>query len=142
MPLATIMMVYPSGLALATCAAPILPPAPGLFSTTIGWPRSLASDSPSVRAITSIAPPGGKGTIQVMGRSGYAAAAAEAANRPAIAAAAQTVLMAGDRRVLCFNCISIRDEWPCYCCAGRFRAPGVACRYIVFFIIRIVFARV
>src|SRR6185369_11970374 len=30
--------VYPSGALRATCSAAMLPLAPGLFSTTIGWP--------------------------------------------------------------------------------------------------------
>ncbi len=35
-----ITSVWPSGSALATKSKPIIPPAPGLFSTTHGWPSA------------------------------------------------------------------------------------------------------
>jgi hypothetical protein len=50
--------VYPSGFALATTVVPMLPPAPGRFSTTNGWPIPAASFCVMIRAIVSLAPPG------------------------------------------------------------------------------------
>jgi len=35
--------VYPSGSAVATVCAPMLPPAPGRFSITTGWPQRCCS---------------------------------------------------------------------------------------------------
>ena len=70
MPLATIIIVWPSAGALATASAPMLPPAPGLFSITTGWPSERAICSPSVRAMVSIAPAGGNGTTQRIARDG------------------------------------------------------------------------
>ena len=59
-----------TGVALATCAAPRRVPAPGRFSTTIGWPstglRLLATMRPSV----SVRAPAGKGTTSLSGWSG------------------------------------------------------------------------
>jgi hypothetical protein len=46
---------------LATSSAAIVDPAPGLFSTTNGWPSSLAIGSAMIRVTTSMAsmtPPG------------------------------------------------------------------------------------
>ena len=44
--------------------------APGLFSTTTGWPVALAKASPQARAITSGEVPAGAGTIRRTGRLG------------------------------------------------------------------------
>ena len=52
----------PSGALRATASAAMLPPAPGRFSITTGWPSSGAICSASSRAVMSAAPPGGKGT--------------------------------------------------------------------------------
>jgi hypothetical protein len=49
---------------------PTPPPAPCLFSTTTGWPRSRPIASATGRAVMSATPPGGKGTIIEMGRLG------------------------------------------------------------------------
>src|SRR5688572_4136660 len=67
----------------------MMPPAPLLFSITIGWPSSLDSGSISRRAVRSTPPPGGKGTMILIGRSGNlpCAQAARATNGAATAAA-------------------------------------------------------
>jgi len=55
---APITIVVPSGAALATASAPMLPPAPGRFSTTT-VPSESFTWSASARAITSSGPPAG-----------------------------------------------------------------------------------
>src|SRR5215471_19916381 len=74
------MMVLPSGLARATTWLPMLPDAPGRFSTTTGWPSRGARRSATKRAIMSGPPAGVNGTIRRIGWSGQAKAGA-AANR-------------------------------------------------------------
>ncbi len=49
---------------------PMFPLAPGLFSTTTGWPSAFASGSETSRAARSVEPPGEAGTIMVTGREG------------------------------------------------------------------------
>ncbi len=61
--------VYPSGADFATNSAPITPFAPGLFSTTKGWPICWVSCAPSSRARAS-GPPGPKGTMMRTGLPG------------------------------------------------------------------------
>src|SRR5690349_534422 len=63
--------VYPSGTDLARRSMAILPLEPGRFSTTTGCPTSSASLCPTTRAEMSGAPPGGMGTISLIGRDGY-----------------------------------------------------------------------
>src|SRR3978361_855238 len=53
-------------------------PAPGLFSMMTDAPRSFAISCASVRAITSVPPPGAKGTTILTIRSGYDARAGPA----------------------------------------------------------------
>src|SRR5215471_4377992 len=72
-----IMTTYGSPFALATMSAPSRPPAPGLFSTTIGWPSRVPKYSASVRDRMSAAPAGGKLTIQRIGFDGQAAVCAD-----------------------------------------------------------------
>src|SRR5690606_5833803 len=67
-------MVYPSGLALATCDAATAPPAPTLFSTTIVWPHCPVSSCPSARDSISAVPPAGKGEIRRTGWVGQSPA--------------------------------------------------------------------
>src|SRR5215207_7824414 len=57
-----ISRVWPSGRAWATRPAAMVPPAPVTFSTTTGWPRSLAMPSATMREITSVGPPAANGT--------------------------------------------------------------------------------
>src|SRR5436190_18769086 len=64
-------MVYPSGAALAIRSLPIDAPAPPTFSTTTGWPIRSDSFAASGREKPSVEPPGGKGTIHLIGFDGY-----------------------------------------------------------------------
>src|SRR2546423_15325381 len=66
----------------------MLPFEPGRFSATTGCPRSSESRCPTIRAEISGAPPGGIGTISLIGRAGYCAH--EAADRRAAKARAVT----------------------------------------------------
>src|SRR3984885_13079511 len=50
-------------------------PPPGRFSTTT-WPTRLVNSCAVIRAMVSIGPPGGNGTIILIGRSGYFCCAA------------------------------------------------------------------
>src|SRR5262249_15154949 len=63
--------VYPSGCDFATRSIAMLPFEPGRFSTTTGCPTSSLSLWPTTRAEMSGAPPGGMGTISLIGRVGY-----------------------------------------------------------------------
>ena len=104
-PTVAITSMWPSGGALATASAPMLPPAPGLLSTTTGWPRLAFSEK--VRARMSGAPPGGKVTTRRMGWRGKACwaracgamrvvvAAAKAAKAAKVASARRGVRTAG-----------------------------------------------
>src|SRR5438876_6039176 len=56
----------------------MLEPAPGLFSTTTGWPSALPNSSLITRATKSAAPPGAKPTSSRIGLFGYPAACAQA----------------------------------------------------------------
>src|SRR2546421_4786673 len=50
----------------------MLPPAPGLFSTTTGWPSACCSLGAMRRAERSTGPPGAYGTTRWIGRDGQA----------------------------------------------------------------------
>ena len=50
----------------------MVPPAPPTFSTTTVWPSGARMRSAMMRAVVSVEPPGGKGTISVTGRVGKA----------------------------------------------------------------------
>src|SRR5258708_24200739 len=52
-----------------------MPPCPGLFSTTQGWPRYGCSQSQKTRATMSFAPPARKPTTNLIGRFGNFSAA-------------------------------------------------------------------
>jgi hypothetical protein len=56
----------------ATCAAPIVPPAPGLLSTITGCPSCFVKRSPTARAMVSVPEPAVKGTTRRIGWRGYA----------------------------------------------------------------------
>src|SRR6187402_1872432 len=58
---------------------PIVPPAPGRFSTITGWPQAALSRSPTRRATTSVALPAVNGTMMWMAREGYESCACAAA---------------------------------------------------------------
>src|SRR5262245_30015577 len=57
-----------------------MPEAPGMFSTTIGWPSVRDAPSATRRAIMSVAAPGPVGTISLIGRLGQVWAFAVAAS--------------------------------------------------------------
>src|SRR5579885_3482394 len=65
--------VYPSAGDAVTVSTPIVPPAPPRLSTTTDCPRRSPSPLARPRAMKSVAPPAGKGTMSRMGFSGYAA---------------------------------------------------------------------
>ncbi len=56
-------MVAPSGGALTTTSVPTEPPAPGRFSTIIGWPSVSPMKRASSRAAMSLKLPGPKATM-------------------------------------------------------------------------------
>ena len=62
--------VYPSPGERAACSMPILPPAPGLFSTTTACPSRSPRRPAMVRTTTSTPTPGGNGTMILTGRFG------------------------------------------------------------------------
>jgi hypothetical protein len=64
---------------LATAAAPIVPPAPVRFSTTIGCPSGPAKWSDTVRAMMSMALPAVTGTMTRSGFTGHVCADAPSA---------------------------------------------------------------
>src|SRR5215208_1988453 len=67
------IQVWPSGGELAVAVAPITPAAPGLFSTTICQPVFSPSLAAMMRAIGSVPPPGGNGTMNLIGPFGQLA---------------------------------------------------------------------
>ena len=62
--------VWPSAGARATASLPMVPPAPGRFSTTMGWPRIVDSRWATTREELSVMPPAAKGTTQTRPRLG------------------------------------------------------------------------
>src|SRR5438132_11807240 len=72
--------VWPSGGDFATYSPPIICVAPGLFSTTTGWPQISESRAPMERERASVAPPGVVGTTIFTGREGKGCASAEIDN--------------------------------------------------------------
>jgi hypothetical protein len=60
--------VWPSGVPLATNDVPIMPPAPGRFSTITFWPRRSESRGAIMRPTTSVLPPAAKGETSLIGR--------------------------------------------------------------------------
>src|SRR2546426_7715132 len=71
---------------------PTWPPAPLLFTTTIGLPRIFSASEATTRAPTSVLPPGGKATISCTGRLGKSSAWARAPAAASNAAAATAIL--------------------------------------------------
>ena len=63
-------IVVPSGAARAAARMAMTPLAPGRLSTTTCWPSAAESLLATIRAIVSLPPPGGNGTIMVMVRVG------------------------------------------------------------------------
>src|SRR5258708_38520971 len=76
--------VLPSGAAFATAALPVLPDAPVRFSITIVAPSRCANPAWARRATASTEPPGGNGTMILIGPAGQLCAwAATGARMPA-----------------------------------------------------------
>jgi len=73
--------VWPS-VALAATSRPSMPPAPGLFSMTTGWPHFAPSLSLMARAMRSSELPGPVGTTMRTGLVGQLCAAAGSATAP------------------------------------------------------------
>ena len=63
--------VYPSAADFATMSEPIDPPAPPRLSIIICWPKAWPIGSCMMRAITSVPPPGGYGTTNLIGLVGH-----------------------------------------------------------------------
>src|SRR5256885_1098370 len=94
---------------------PMLPPAPGLLSTTTDWPSTWDMVGVMARASTSAAPPGAKFTTRRTGRSGHLS--------PAFCASAGTEAVAPSRAsrprrrqrlkgvVLCMSYVSLGYEF-------------------------------
>ena len=72
--------VCPLGSALATISAATMPPAPGRFSITTGWPKPSAIFCATVRAVKSATPPAPNGTTMRKGLLGKFCAHAPCAN--------------------------------------------------------------
>jgi len=62
---ASAITAFTSAFSLATKSVPMLPLAPGLFSTTPGWPHFSASGGPMTGARMSMPVPGENGTTSV-----------------------------------------------------------------------------
>jgi hypothetical protein len=58
-------------------AAATFPLAPGLFSTTTGWPSVFCNSAATTRAMTSVVPPGGKPTMNLIGFAGHGCCATD-----------------------------------------------------------------
>src|SRR6187455_733229 len=89
-PLGHAVSVYPSGGAFFAASVPMMPPAPGLFSTRKVCPIDLVKESATRRATMSVADPGVKATMILTGLVGYDwanAAPAKASDRQTIGAA-------------------------------------------------------
>src|SRR6185436_9962765 len=76
-----ITRVYPSGADLAAASTPMLPPAPGLLSTTTVHLFISVSFCATTRDMMSVPPAGGNGTISLIGLLGYSCATAAADSR-------------------------------------------------------------
>jgi len=64
------MMVWPSAAAIFAASEAMMPLAPGLLSTTTGWPQACVSFWLTSRAMMSVAPPGAKGMMKRIGLDG------------------------------------------------------------------------
>jgi len=55
---------------LAAASTPMFPPEPGLLSITMVQPSEVATLFATSRAMMSVPPPGGNGTMSLIGRAG------------------------------------------------------------------------
>src|SRR3954465_3984001 len=82
-PIEPTRIVWPSGSDLATNSAAIAPFAPGLFSTTAGWPSTSWNFAPIARPTMSEEPPATNGMTMCTGLVGQACACAPNASAAA-----------------------------------------------------------
>src|SRR5687768_8024295 len=78
-------------------------PAPPRFSTTNGWPKVSVRPLATSRAMRSVLPPGGKGTMTFTGRAGHDWAHAPKTGRQERASAAR-------KRVMVGTCLVVRTS--------------------------------
>src|SRR5438067_6385568 len=83
-----IIQVWPSGGDLAAIAEPTTPVPPGLLSITTFQPAVSISLAWMMRATGSVEPPGGKGTMILIGPFGQSACARTMAGAPRVVATA------------------------------------------------------
>src|SRR6186713_824763 len=83
----------------------LLLPAPARLLITTWWPKLSDNFAATKRAITSVGPPGAKGTIMRTDLVGYCGSAALAAPNVALAATATTM------RTTCFLFVFTRFSW-------------------------------
>jgi hypothetical protein len=93
-----------------TLRAPIVLPAPGVFSITTGWPSLRDSGSDRMRATTSMTPPAAKGTTTRTGREGYGACARARAGAASMAASRGRRAVIGAVSGLCPQPRAISDH--------------------------------
>src|SRR4051812_32013834 len=94
--------VKPSGADFATICAPIAVLAPARFSITTGWPQCSLMRWPTKRAMRSVGPPGGNGTLMRIGRLGkLVAAAASGCAAAGTTTAANAIAASAKRSMLC-----------------------------------------
>src|SRR5215470_4693684 len=94
------------------------PPAPGLFSTTTGTPSARLIASAAGRPMMSATPPGGNGTIIVIGRDGYASCATAGSVYAAVATTTARSRVRVRARTLFLRTIDYSGR------QARERAPG------------------
>ena len=83
----TMVIVWPSGVAVAPAVWPTAPLPPVRFTTVTGCPSSFSSSTATMRAMRSVPPPAAHGQMSWIGRLGYlACAAASEGGRPATSA--------------------------------------------------------
>src|SRR5580704_10496286 len=87
---------YPSGFALEATSLPIMPPAPGLLSTTTGLPSRLSIASARVRVRRSEPPPGPNGTMIWIACCGHSCARDGCATSASESAVKAKALMRAD----------------------------------------------
>jgi hypothetical protein len=100
-------MLYPSGFDLATNELPIWPPTPALNVTIKGCFNGFGRSSLSTLALASEDPPGGFGTIKLMGLLGYGSSAKDVLAMKALNKTANNFIIFTDISSLFFYIILI-----------------------------------
>jgi hypothetical protein len=80
-------------------STPIVPLAPGRLSTTTVCPQRSLSFCATARAVISVPPPGGNGTINLIGRAGKAEPGPDDAGAGAAANAVAAAMSKTPRRI-------------------------------------------